>query len=115
MKPSDRQSNYALTAVVLSFSDIMKTPRFFVTVLCILFLALGCAGKPVESAPTSADVEKVLLSFSDTRLKLYLVNGEAPDNATLLQSLCRQNGISFIDFKNKLSKDKPTIYAKLFS
>ena len=85
-----------------------------ILVLLITVFFLNCAPQPSQVIPTKEQVKAILQEFSNLRVRLYLNNGEAADNATLLSTICRQKGLSFNGFKSELEKTQPEVYEKFF-
>ena len=85
-----------------------------ILLLFFTFFSLNCAPQPSQVIPTTEQVKAILQEFSNLRVRLYLNNGEAADNATLLSTICRQKGLSFNGFKGELEKTQPEVYEKFF-
>lgn len=80
----------------------------------LALFSLNCAPRPSQVIPNNEQVKAILQEFSNLRVRLYLNNGEAADNATLLSTICRQKGLSFNGFKSELEKTQPEVYEKFF-
>lgn len=87
--------------------------KYTLFVLFTIF-SLNCAPQPSQVIPTTEQVKAILQDFSNLRVRLYLNNGEAADNANLLSTICRQKGLSFQGFKDELEKTQPEVFEKFF-